>query len=38
MPPQARDLVGLAISFPRSEQKQVVEAFIEGTAGWRPIE
>ncbi len=34
----ARDLVGLAISFPRSNQKQTVEAYLEGTVGWRPIE
>jgi hypothetical protein len=38
LPPDARDLVGLAISFPRSEQQQVVEAFLEGSVGWRPIE
>ncbi|MBZ5502186.1 MAG: Z1 domain-containing protein [Acidobacteriia bacterium] len=36
--PLARDLVGLAISFPRSDQTQVVEAFLEGTVGWRPVE
>lgn len=36
--PLARDLVGLAISFPKSEQPQVIEAFLEGTVGWRPIE
>jgi hypothetical protein len=36
--PLARDLVGLAISFPRSEQPQVVEAFLEGTVRWRPVE
>jgi Z1 domain len=34
--PQARDLVGLAISFPRSAQLQTVDAFMEGTVGWRP--
>lgn len=34
----ARDLVGLAISFPRSNQPQVIEAFLEGTVGWRPVE
>lgn len=33
----ARDLVGLAISFPKSEQSQVVEAYLEGSVGWRPI-
>jgi hypothetical protein len=36
--PLARDLVGIAISFPRSDQPQVVEAFLEGTVGWRPVE
>jgi len=36
--PSARDLVGLALSFPKSEQSQSVEAFIQGTVGWRPIE
>lgn len=36
--PLARDLVGLAFSFPRSNQRQVVEAYLEGTVGWRPIE
>jgi hypothetical protein len=36
--PRVRDLVGLAISFPRSEQPQVVEAFLEGTVGWRPVD
>ncbi len=36
--PLARDLVGLAISFPRSNQPQRVEAFLQGTVGWRPVE
>lgn len=36
--PQARDLVGLAISFPRSAQPQRVEAYMEGSVGWRPVE
>lgn len=36
--PQARDLVGLAISFPRSNQPQTVEAFLQGTVDWRPVE
>jgi hypothetical protein len=36
--PQARDLVGLAVSFPRSSQPQTVEAFMQGTVGWRPAE
>jgi len=36
--PQARDLVGLAISFPHSNQQQRVDAYLEGTVGWRPVE
>lgn len=34
--PLARDLVGMAISFPGSEQPQHVAAFLEGTKGWSP--
>lgn len=36
--PLARDLVGLAISFPRSAQSQTVEAFMQGTVAWKPAE
>jgi hypothetical protein len=36
--PLARDLVGLAISFPPSNQQQRVDAYLEGTVGWRPVE
>jgi hypothetical protein len=36
--PLARDLVGLAISFPRSNQPQLIEAFMQGTVSWRPVE
>lgn len=36
--PYARNLIGLAISFPKSNQNQRVEAFIEGSVGWRPVE
>lgn len=36
--PRARDLVGLAISFPQSAHPQRVDAYLEGTVGWRPIE
>ncbi len=32
------DLVGLAISFPPSPQPEVVEAYLEGTVRWRPVE
>jgi hypothetical protein len=35
---QARDLVGIAISFPRSAQPQRLEAYLEGTVHWRPVE
>lgn len=35
---QACDLVGLAISFPKSNQPQQVTAFLEGTVGWRPVQ
>ncbi len=36
--PRARDLIGLAISFPQSAYPQQVEAYLEGTVGWRPVE
>ncbi|MCF6153749.1 MAG: endonuclease [Candidatus Brocadia sp.] len=36
--PRARDLIGLAISFPTSAHPQHVEAYLEGTVGWRPVE
>ena len=36
--PLARDLVGLAISFPWSNQPQQVEEYLEGTVGWRRVE
>jgi hypothetical protein len=37
--PDARDLIGLAISFPSSHQPQLaVTAYLEGTVGWRPVE
>ncbi len=36
--PQARDLVGVAISFPKSNQPQLLEAYLQGTVGWRPVE
>ena len=35
---EACNLVGLAISFPKSNVDQPVEAYLEGTAGWRPVE
>jgi hypothetical protein len=36
--PRVRDLVGLAISFPESSHPQQVDAYMVGTAGWRPVE
>ena len=33
-----RDLVAIAISFPQSRQPQPLEAYFEGTVGWRPLE
>jgi len=33
----ARDLIAIAISFPQSSKAQPVEAYLEGTVGWRPI-
>jgi hypothetical protein len=36
--PSACDLVGIALSFPRSTQPQQVEAYLQGTVGWRPVE
>lgn len=36
--PRARDLIGMAISFPQSTNPQQVEAYLEGTVGWRPME
>jgi hypothetical protein len=34
----ARDLVGLAISFPEARQPQPVDAYLEGTVGWQPVQ
>jgi hypothetical protein len=34
----ARDLVGLAVSLPESTRPQPVEAYLEGTVGWRPVQ
>jgi hypothetical protein len=34
----ARDLVGLAISFPKSPRAQATQAFVEGTIAWAPVE
>lgn len=34
----ARDLIGMAISFPNPGQPTRVETYLEGTVGWRPME
>ena len=37
--PRARDLIGLAISFPESNHPQLaINAYLEGSVGWRPVE
>lgn len=35
--PLARDLIGLALSFPKTNSAQPIEAYLEGTARWRPV-
>lgn len=35
--PTARDLIGLALSFPRTTKAGPSEAYLEGTARWRPV-
>jgi hypothetical protein len=35
--PEARDLIGLAISFPKTTKAGPSEAYLEGTARWRPV-
>ncbi|HVA83253.1 MAG TPA: Z1 domain-containing protein, partial [Candidatus Aquilonibacter sp.] len=34
----AKDLIGLAVSFPESQQDHPVQAYLEGTNRWRPVE
>lgn len=36
--PFARDIIGIAISFPVSDKAQFVEAYLTGTANWRPVD
>ena len=36
--PRAHDLIGLAVSFPQSASPSPVEAYLEGTVRWRPVE
>ena len=36
--PDARDLIGIAISFPYSSQPHPVQAYLEGTVRWRPYD
>jgi hypothetical protein len=33
----ARDLIGLALSFPQTKRVRPAEAYLEGTSRWRPI-
>jgi len=35
--PNARDLIGLALSFPRTTRAGATEAYLEGSARWRPV-
>lgn len=35
--PLARDLIGLAVSFPPTKRAGPAEAYLEGTARWRPV-
>ena len=36
--PDACDLIAIALSLPESRRPQPVEAYLEGTVGWRPVE
>lgn len=36
--PNRRDLIALAISFPESGEQEAVQAYLTGTAGWRPYD
>lgn len=35
--PTARDLIGLAVSFPATRRVRPAEAYLEGTSRWRPV-
>ena len=35
--PSARDLIGMAVSFPVTKKVRPAEAYLEGTARWRPV-
>lgn len=35
--PMARDLIGLALSFPQTKRVRPAEAYLEGTVRWRPV-
>jgi len=35
--PYARDLIGLAVSFPTTKRVKPAEAYLEGTSRWRPV-
>jgi len=34
---QARDLIGLAVSFPMAAKDRAAQSYVEGTARWRPV-
>ena len=36
--PDATDIVGIAFSFPSSRRPQQIEAYLEGTVRWKPVE
>ena len=35
--PTARDLIGMAVSFPATRKVRPAEAYLEGTSRWRPV-
>jgi hypothetical protein len=35
--PSARDLIGMAVSFPATKKVRPAEAYLEGTSRWRPV-
>jgi hypothetical protein len=35
--PTARDLIGMAVSFPATKKVRPAEAYLEGTSRWRPV-
>jgi hypothetical protein len=35
--PIAKDLIGMAVSLPKVTHERPAEAYLEGTARWRPV-